>query len=67
LKEKRIAKKLFDRFKKELKKNKMILNKGKILDRSIVESPKQRNSRVENKEIKKGEIQTVNKEANSEE
>lgn len=56
LKEKQIVKKLFDRFKKELEKNNMILNKGKILDASIVDAPKQRNRREENKQIKKGEI-----------
>ena len=56
LKEKNLVKKLFDKFKKELEKNDMILNKGKILDASIIEAPKQRNSREENKQIKKGEI-----------
>jgi transposase, IS5 family len=51
-----IIKKLFDRFGKELNKQGLIINKGKIIDASIIEVPVQRNSRDENKEIKEGNM-----------
>ncbi len=56
LKEGDVVKQLFERFDKELKKEGLIVNKGKIIDGSIVEVPIQRNSREENKEIKEGNI-----------
>jgi len=56
LKENDVIKKLFNLFKKELEKVGMILNKGKIIDASIVEVPKQRNKREENQQIKQGII-----------
>jgi transposase, IS5 family len=56
LKEGDIVKQLFDRFGKELNKQGLIINKGKIIDASIIEVPVQRNSRDENKEIKEGNI-----------
>ena len=34
----------------------MVVNKGKIIDASFVEVPRQRNSREENKKIKNNEI-----------
>ncbi len=46
--------KLFCMLDKQLDKDGVIVNKGKIVDASIVEVPKQRNSRDENKEIKDG-------------
>ena len=50
------VKKLFDIFHKELTKQGMIINKGKIVDASIIDAPVQRNSREENKELKEGKI-----------
>lgn len=47
---------LFERFGKELNKQGLIINKGKIVDASIIEIPRQRNSREENKQIKEGEV-----------
>jgi IS5 family transposase len=51
-----VVKQLFDRFDKELNKQGLIVNKGKIIDATITEVPVQRNSRSENKEIKEGSI-----------
>ena len=34
----------------------MIINKGKIVDASIIDAPIQRNSKEENKELKEGKI-----------
>lgn len=56
LKENDRVKKLFNIFKNELEKAGMIMNKGKIIDASIVEVPIQRNNREENQQIKRGEI-----------
>lgn len=56
LKEEDVVKQLFDRFHRELQKQNLIVNKGKIIDASIVEVPVQRNSREENDQIKQGEI-----------
>jgi len=41
---------------KELDKLGLIVNEGKIIDASFVETPHQRNSREENKQIKEGVI-----------
>ena len=49
-----VVKKLFLRFHRELKNHGMIVNKGKIIDASIVEVPVQHNTREENTEIKEG-------------
>ena len=46
---------LFDLFVKELEKLGLIVNEGKIIDASFVEVPRQRNSKQENEEIKKGQ------------
>lgn len=45
---------LFNLFLKELEQLNLIINEGKIIDASFIEVPKQRNSRVENAEIKAG-------------
>lgn len=45
---------LFGLFLKELEQLNLIINEGKIIDASFIEVPKQRNSRVENAEIKAG-------------
>ncbi|MEI6950796.1 IS5 family transposase [Paraflavisolibacter sp. H34] len=50
------VRKLFERFHKELKNKNLIVNKGKIIDASIVEVPVQRNSREENDQVKGGDI-----------
>jgi IS5 family transposase len=54
LKAEDVVKKLFLRFNRELEKHGMIVNKGKIIDASIVEVPIQRNTKEENAEIKEG-------------
>ena len=56
LKEGDIIKKLFNIFHEELSRIGMIVNKGKIIDASIIEVPVQRNSRDENRQIKEGEV-----------
>jgi len=56
LKEDDNEKKLFDCFYKELGKHGLIANKGKMVDASFHEVPRQRNSREENKIIKQGAI-----------
>lgn len=56
LKEGDVVKELFERFGKELNKQGLIVNKGKIIDATIIEVPVQRNGRDENKEIKEGGI-----------
>jgi len=50
----RIVDELFALFLKELEKLNLIINEGKIIDASFIEVPKQRNSRIENTEIKTG-------------
>ena len=50
------VKKLFAIFHKELTKQGMIINKGKIVNASIIDAPIQRNSKGENKELKEGKI-----------
>jgi IS5 family transposase len=47
---------LFDLFKRKLEELGLIVHEGKIVDASFVEVPKQRNSREENAQIKKGEV-----------
>lgn len=47
---------LFDLFKRQLEDLGLIVHEGKIVDASFVEVPKQRNSREDNAQIKKGEI-----------
>lgn len=54
-----LVKELFDLFSKELTKLNLIINKGKIIDASFVEVPRQRNTREENKQIKQGEGDTL--------
>jgi transposase, IS5 family len=56
LKEADAVKALFDRFHRELEKQNLIVNKGKIIDASIVEVPVQRNPREDNDQIKQGEV-----------
>lgn len=50
-----LVKELFDLFGKELDRLNLIINEGKIIDASFVETPKQRNGREKNKQIKQGE------------
>ncbi len=52
LKDLGFVKELFDLFSKELNRLGLIVNKGKIIDASFVESPRQRNNRDENRHIK---------------
>jgi len=51
-----LIKKLFRKFDQFLRNSGFAAKKGQIVDASIVSAPKQRNSREENKRIKKGEI-----------
>lgn len=53
---KRAIEKLFNRFEVMLEKEGFLLKEGSIIDATIVEAPKQRNSREENDQIKQGEI-----------
>jgi IS5 family transposase len=46
---------LFSLFIQELERLNLIINKGKIIDASFVEVPRQRNSREENAQIKSGQ------------
>ncbi|MFZ5807624.1 MAG: IS5 family transposase [Verrucomicrobiota bacterium] len=50
-----LERKLFDMFVGFLKDQQLIAKEGKIIDASFVEVPRQRNSREENAQIKKGE------------
>ena len=52
LKDLGLVKELFELFSKELNHLGLIVNEGKIIDASFVESPRQRNNREENKHIK---------------
>jgi len=56
LTEAKLIKKLFRQFDQFLRNSGFAAKKGQIIDASIVSAPKQRNSRDENKRIKKGEI-----------
>jgi IS5 family transposase len=51
-----MVEKLFSYLDKQLDKDGIIVHKGKLVDASIVEVPVQRNSRDENRELKKGTI-----------
>jgi IS5 family transposase len=51
-----LDKELFDLFTRLLDKYGLIAHEGKIVDASFVETPRQRNSREENKKIKNGEV-----------
>jgi transposase, IS5 family len=51
-----LAKKLFKKFDKFLRKNGFEAKKGQIIDASIIGAPVQRNSREENQQIKDGEV-----------
>lgn len=51
-----IVERLFQQFDNFLKDNGFSAKKGQIVDASIVSAPKQRNSRKENKAVKKGNI-----------
>ena len=50
------VKRLFKLMNKVLSTQKLILNKGKIVDATIVEVPRQRNNRRENQQLKDGEV-----------
>ena len=52
----KLVKKLFGQFDEFLRNSGFAAQKGQIIDASIISAPKQRNSRDENKRIKKGEI-----------
>ena len=56
LTEAKLVKKLFGQFDEFLRNSGFAAQKGQIIDASIISAPKQRNSRDENKRIKKGEI-----------
>lgn len=49
-----LVKELFDLFLNQLNDLGLIVNQGKIVDASFVETPRQRNSREDNKKIKEG-------------
>ena len=46
----------FERFDKELRESGLLASKGKIVDASFVEVPRQRNRREENQRIKEGKV-----------
>jgi len=48
--------KLFKKLDNRLDKEGVIIHKGKMADATIVETPRQRNSREENEQIKAGEV-----------
>lgn len=50
------VKRLFKLLTRKLTEQKLILNKGKIVDATIVDVPRQRNTHEENKKLKEGEI-----------
>lgn len=56
LKQKGLARKLFQRFNRLLEEHGYISKPGKIIDASIVEVPQQRNTREENAQIREGEV-----------
>ena len=51
-----LVEKLFDLFLSQLEGLGLVVNEGKIIDASFIEVPRQRNSRLENKQIKEGEV-----------
>lgn len=58
-----LTEKLFDQFERVLVESGFAARKGQIVDASIVPAPRQRNSREENAQIKRGEIPEEWKEA----
>jgi len=56
LKDSKILEKLFYQFNKMISNSGFLLNSGNIVDASIVQVPKQRNTVEENQEIKEGKI-----------
>lgn len=56
LKTHKLVKPLFRMFRKELQKKSLQYKRGSIIDATFIEVPRQRNSREENAEIKKGDI-----------
>ena len=58
--QKGLEKELFEKFTSLLETHGLIANKGKIIDASFVEAPRQRNSREKNKEIKQGKTSRNN-------
>ena len=56
LKEKGLSKKLFELFTKALSTNGIVAKEGSIVDASFVNVPRQRNTREENGDIKKGAV-----------
>lgn len=50
-----LERRLFDRFDAYLRDNGFAARKGQIVDASIIQAPKQRNTREENKKIKQGQ------------
>jgi IS5 family transposase len=56
LKEQKLTRILFRRFRKELQKNYLHYKRGSIVDATFIEVPRQRNSREENTDIKNGSI-----------
>lgn len=51
-----MVEKLFQHLDKQLDRDGIIAHKGKMIDASFVEVPRQRNTREENKQLKEGEI-----------
>lgn len=51
-----LIEKLFRKFDDFLRKNGFAARKGQIVDASIIQAPRQRNSRDENKEVKEGHV-----------
>jgi IS5 family transposase len=51
-----LEKKLFNLFLQELERLHFVVNEGKIIDASFVESPRQRNTREQNGQIKQGKV-----------
>ena len=56
LKQKGLAKKLFDIFTQKLISNGVVAKEGTLVDASFIKVPKQRNKRTQNTDIKKGAI-----------
>src|SRR5215469_8840949 len=56
LKEAKVLHKIFDMFTEKLEEEKIITYSGSIVDAAFVETPKQRNTKEENTEIKEGSI-----------
>ncbi len=56
LKEKKVAKQLFDLFAHQLISKGIVAKEGSMVDASFVDVPKQRNSREDNRSIKEGNI-----------